>query len=202
MCVNGRPRHPLALPVRRRGVVPQAREVGRERQDPLALALVELTAVFGVLALAFPLRVLELPQAGVPFRLQDIGDQPVARIHLPVALPREVGFLARPLHLPGAPGLGLVSALRQFRLHPQRDLERHRRHALHQQGADGPVDAGAGNALADRSGMGDSLSLAQVVRNQTALPCVVADRHAAAAGTAHREALQQGRALPRPAVAP
>ena len=34
------------------------------------------------------------------------------------------------------------------------------------------------------------------------MPCVVPDRHAAAAGTTHREALQQGRALPRRALAP
>jgi hypothetical protein len=69
-------RHPLALAVRRRRVVPQGREVPRELEDALALLVIEPRLVGMVAALVFLSRALERPELLVPARLERVGDEP------------------------------------------------------------------------------------------------------------------------------
>jgi hypothetical protein len=66
------PRHPFPLPLRRLGVLPESREVGRQRQDPAAALLVQ----DGMIGLASSLILLlglgQRTQSLVPIRFQGV----------------------------------------------------------------------------------------------------------------------------------
>lgn len=86
-------------------------------------------------------------QLVVPFCFESIGDQAVVGIDLHVASTREFGFVARPLDMLAAHGVGLGSARLQLALNLQCDRQGHRRHHLDQQGCDRRIDGLAGNRL-------------------------------------------------------
>ena len=75
--VDQQPRHALALAVRGRQIIPQAREVGGQGQDALAPGVVELSGVLGTPLLEFPAGVVQSAQSGVPLGLQDIRHEPI-----------------------------------------------------------------------------------------------------------------------------
>ena len=90
--------HALFLAVRRRGVVPQPGEVGREFQDALANRLIEQAPVLVAKAVALIFRVTQGLQASVPFALENVGDEPVSGIDLHEAPLGQLSGLAVALH--------------------------------------------------------------------------------------------------------
>ena len=78
--------------------------------------------------------------------------------------------------------IGLVEARLDFVLHGERQLERHRRHGVDEQLADGGIDLGAEDALAQRLSVAPAAAGAHVVGDElAAAPGAVADLHPAAA---------------------
>jgi hypothetical protein len=71
----------------------------------------------------------------------------------------------------------------------QSDIERKRSDAFHQQLADGMVNMLSHDTLAERDRLFDGLALADVVRQDSALACVVTDRHLATTDAGHHHAL-------------
>ena len=118
--------HPLALPVRRRRIVPQTRKVAGQRQNPLPFPFVQSLARFGTAALKLVLCLVQSSELRVPLRLQHIGDHPVVGMGLHEPLPRQVRFLAGALHALSAPQIGLPGARGEFILHLQRQVQRER----------------------------------------------------------------------------
>ena len=95
--LDQQPRHPLALSVQRRRIVPQAGEVAGQREDSLALLVVQPLTRFGAAVLELALCLVERAKLGVPLRLQHVGHHPVVGTGLHEPLPRQVGFLAAAL---------------------------------------------------------------------------------------------------------
>ena len=118
--------HALAFPIRGCGIVPQAREVGREGQDPPAGVVTDGEAVLGAAPVALVFGFAHRPQTILPFRLEDIGDKTVAGVGFHVAPSCELGRLARSLHGLLAECGHLVVAGLQLLVHAQRGLQRHR----------------------------------------------------------------------------
>ena len=59
----------------------------------------------------------------VPVGLERVGDQAVGRIDVPVALPRRVGLVLRPLDLELAEAIDLVESDLDLLLDGQRDVD-------------------------------------------------------------------------------
>jgi hypothetical protein len=70
----------------------------------------------------------------------------------------------RPLHLLLAEPIRLLDSTLQFLLDAECDLERHWTHCLHQQFANGLIDARPEYPLTQRLGMLDPITLAQIFR--------------------------------------
>jgi hypothetical protein len=144
---NQQASHAFALPVSRMGIVPQAWEVFRQRQDGGALLIVEpglALALFVVVLLGRRL----VAQRLVPFRFQRVGDQAIVGIaaHIPAAC--QVGLVARLFNRLTAQAVAFLGATLQFLLHGQRHLQGDRGHRLHQQAANGRVEFAPDDLLA------------------------------------------------------
>jgi transposase len=128
---NQQPNYAFALPVSRMRIVPQAREVFRQRQDGGALLIVEpglALALFVVVLLGRRL----LAQRLVPLRFQRIGNQAVVGIAAHITAACQVGLVARPFNRLTAQAVAFLGATLQFLLHGQRHLQGDRGHRFHQ----------------------------------------------------------------------
>ena len=113
----------------------------------------------------------------------------------------QVRFLAGALHALRSPQIGLLGTRGELVLHLKRDVERERRHQLHQQLTDRTVDSGAGDALAPGARRLDTFAAAHILGILSPLASVVTHRHAPAAHAASGQTLQQRRSLARGAAA-
>ena len=92
--------------------------------------------------------------------------------------------------------IGLVQSGLDLLLDGERQLERHRRDGLDEQRADGGIDRGAHDALAQWVTEEATAPDAHVVRDEVSGPaCVVVNVHPLATEPAHGAALQEARAL-------
>jgi len=189
--------HALALAMRGFGVAPQGREVPGQRQDPVALFLINEHAVAFALPLVLFLGFTQRAQLAVPSRLQLLGHQAVGGVHLHVAPLGQVHLVARPLHLTQAQRVGFFDALANLLVHGEGHVQGHRRDRFQQQRADRLIDRLAWNALT--LGHGDALALAgaDVLWMQAAAALAVAHRHPPSAQPAHDQPLQQRRTFTR-----
>ncbi len=89
------------------------------------------------------LGVREGPQLLVPFGFERIRDQPIIRVDLHVTTTGQVRLVVCAVDLLPAQAITLVDAALELLLHRQRDLERHRGNHLHEQLANGFVEAAA-----------------------------------------------------------
>ena len=158
--------HAFALVVRGFGIVPEAREVGGQLLDFLALDLVEPSAVD--LAAAFEVieGFLPLGESGVPIGFEFGGDQAVVGVGAQEASAGEVGFLGGALRPAGAEGIGFVGARHDFVLNPHCGLEGERRDEFDQQISDRSVDARSGGPLAGGGRGLELFPLAEVIGEQ------------------------------------
>ncbi len=112
-----------------------------------------------------------------------------------IAALSQIGFVARSLHLFLAELVDFVHSGLKFLLDRQSDFERQGSDALHQQLADGLVDSLSHHMLADGDGMFDAVTLANIIRYDSAVASVVSNRHPASAAATDHHALQQSRPL-------
>jgi hypothetical protein len=99
-------------------------------------------------------------ELSIPICLQRVGNEPVCGINLDVAATREIGFVAGRLDFLATKPVCLDSAVLEFSLHRQRDLQRYRSDCVDDESSDGLVDIATVNTLASWLGMIDPLSLA------------------------------------------
>jgi hypothetical protein len=114
-----------------------------------------------------------------------------------------VGLVLGALHLPMTHAISLVEAGLDLLLNGERQLERHRRHGLDQQLADGHIDLGAEDALAER--VAEQLAAARAHVGGEERPVAtrrVLDVHPGAAQAADDTPLEQGRSFARWRLAP
>jgi len=142
--------HPFALARWGTGVAPDGGEIGGEGEDALALRVAEGEPAGRALAVILLLGGGQGTEPRVPVSLQRVGNQSVGGIHQHVAVPGVVGLVLGAFDLPMTQTVGVLDAGLDFVLHGERQLERHRRHGLDQQLADGHIDLGAEDALAER----------------------------------------------------
>jgi len=188
--------HPLALPIKRAGVLPQPREVHGQSEDCGAFLFGE--HVGGVaLALCDLLGSSERTQFGVPVRLQHVGDQAIVGIDAQKPALGQVGLVARPLYLLLAQAVSLLSAGDHFGLHGECHLQGLRRDGAHEQSADRGIDWTAGDELAGTPALLNSLVLADIVGHQAPPPLVIVDAQALSAAATQGHTLQERRALSR-----
>ena len=107
----------------------------------------------------------------------------------------QIGFITRSLHLFLAKLIHFLDSCLEFLLDRQSDFERERSHALHQKLAHGMIDLISDHSLADRYGVLDAITLADVLRHEAVLARVVSDRHSAPADATDYQTLQQSRPL-------
>jgi hypothetical protein len=161
------PDQAFALAHRGGGIVPQGGEVGGQRADAVTLDVVEAGAGAAGFVVVVA-RVGELAELVVPVRFEGVGDEPVGGIDGQVAAAGGVGGVLGALNVRGADLVGLGGAGGEFVGDGQGDLQRERGERAEDQAGDRGVDAGPGDGLADRDGVGDAGDLADVVG--TAVP--------------------------------
>jgi hypothetical protein len=170
-------------------IVPQRGEIAGQGGDPLVLGGGEL-AGGGVACLLVGVgRLGHLAHGGVPVGLQGIGHEPVGRVNGQVTAAGQVGVVAGTLHGGGAEPVGVGGAGGKLVGDAERGLKRHGGQGGDKQGADGSVDARAGDALADGGAMADPLGLAHILGHPAVGSSVVAHRHRGPADTAQDQAL-------------
>ena len=177
------------------GVVPEGGEVGCQGVDAGALGGIERDGrgLGGGVVVASG---GQLAQRGVPVGFEGVGDEPVAGVDGQVAAAGLVGGVLGALDVRGAQGVGVFGVADELVADGEGGLERERGEGVQQQAGDRGVDGSAGQVLADRLGLADAVVLAHVVGHDRAVVAgVVPDGHAAAAGAADDEALQQGGAF-------
>jgi len=117
------------------------------------------TALF-VLLLSFA----QCPQLLVPVGFKRISNQPVFRVDTHVSALCQFGFVPGPFHVLLSQTIGFIEPCLQFLLDGQRDLKCDRIDQFQQYVPDCAVDIGARNTLAQRFGILDPLTLADVFR--------------------------------------
>jgi hypothetical protein len=183
--------HAFALALRRFRVPPDGREVGDHGEDALTLVVVHGEPIGSALALVIFLGHTQGTQFRVPVSLERVGDEPIHRVDLHVAVPRLVGLVLRTLDLAVPQAISLVDPSRDLFLHGKRELQGHRRDRLDEQLAHGGIDVGADDALAHRVAQALAAAEAQIVGSELAAAAVaVVHVHSAAAQPAQHTALQ------------
>ena len=122
------------------------------------------------------------------------------RLHVPTS--SQVGVVARALDLLLSHLVGLPTPCDQLALDGNCDLKRDGSHHGDEHIADGLVDGGAGDNLADRCSPIDALALAGVRWVEPLYALVVANRHPVTARATGHDALQQRWPFSRGTVAP
>ena len=134
--------------------------------------------------------VLQEAELLIPLCFQGVGDQAVVRVHAHEPLPGEVDFILCLVDLCAPQCVRLVESRLQLLLDTERDLERQRADRVDDQRAEGGVNRGPGDLLADGLARLDPLALAHIDRNDGLAGVVIAYRHPLAAGPTDHQALQ------------
>ena len=98
--------------------------------------------------------------------------------------PCQVRLVAGTFDLLPPQAVSLVQPLPEFLLHGQSHLQGHGGQHLQEQRADGGVQSGPADVLADALGVLNACALTEVIRAQAGLAGVVADRHTLSAAAA------------------
>src|ERR1035437_4050425 len=178
-------------------MIPELLEVCRHCDQPLADRIVQQELILLARAFSFFSCLGQRAQFVVPFRLEGVGNQSIARIDQHESALRQIGFELRTLDGAAAQPIGLF--LPGFDLSP--DLERQpdggRRHLFGDQGSDGLVDGRPCDRLAVPLIEIAVPTVADIPGLLLAPRGAVSDAEMPAASAAHRASLQQRRALTR-----
>ena len=148
-----------------------------------------------LLALTFVLGLRQGSQFLIPIGFQCIGNEAIGGINVHVSPLRQFGFIAGAFDPLLSQPVGFIEPRLQLLLNRQRDLQRQRRHGLHQDLAYGLVDMLPRDALTNRSTLLDCFSLADVIRDAAPTPVVIPNAHPASTHATKNDALQQCRPL-------
>ena len=133
----------------------------------------------------------------VPFRLEGVGNQAIARIDQHESALRQIGFELCTLDRAVAQPIGILLPSFDLSSDLERQLDGGRHHPFSHQGADGLIDGWTGDGLAVRGAKSTVGAVADIPRLLLAPRGAIPDAEVPVASAAHCAPLQQRRALAR-----
>ena len=130
------------------------------------------------------------PQLGIPFRLECIRYETVARVHFHVPSLGQTRFVTRSFDVCLSQAVSFFEPSPDFVLHRQRYLQRQRADAGKQQLAYGIVDCLSGDVLTRKTATIEVLTGTQIIGPQMLAAGGVARMHSLPTDAAQKQALQ------------